>query len=192
MLAFLVLYRVGDVVAVNMVTPFLIKLGFSNSEIGAVSKGLGLAATIVGALGGGSLVAKLGLIRSLAIFGVLQGVTNLGYAALAAAGKKRLLLWAAVGVYNLASGLGMAASVALLMALCNRRYSATQFALLSAATGIAGRLVGATSGYAAQLLGWPLFFAATTLAAIPALALLPRIGDTIRGPKSLESRAKIN
>jgi PAT family beta-lactamase induction signal transducer AmpG len=178
-LAFLVLYRIGDIVAVNLAPVMLIEMKFSNSEIGAALKGLGLAATIAGALGGGSLVARWGLPRSLWIFGLLQGVTNLGYSALSALGKQHALMWTVVGIDNLAGGLGMAATVALLMALCDKRYSATQFAILSAATGVGGRLAGAGAGWAAQRLGWPIFFVATAAVALPGLALLPRLGEIV-------------
>ncbi|MSP59754.1 MAG: MFS transporter [Myxococcales bacterium] len=171
-LLFLTLYRVGDLVAATMVTPFLLDLGFRAGEIGAVNQGLGLAATIVGALGGGALATRLGLLRSLLLFGSLQALSNIGYAALAATGKSHLLLLLVVAVDNFATGLSIAAAVALLMALCNPRFSATQFALLTSASGALGRLLGAPSGFVARAVGWPLFFLLTVAVALPALALL--------------------
>ncbi len=171
-LAFITLYRVGDVVANVMVTPFLLSLSFTNSEVGVVYKIAGTSATIVGALGGGGIVARLGLYRSLFLFAFTQAAANLAYSALALAGHSTPLLWIAVGVDNLCTGLSIAALDAFLMALCNKRFSATQFALLASASGLAGRLVGASSGYLAGAVGWPLFFVSTMTLAVPAIVLL--------------------
>ncbi|MCS6781441.1 MAG: MFS transporter, partial [Geminicoccaceae bacterium] len=133
LLALVVLYKLGDAFAGNLTTAFLLRgPGFSLTEVGAVNKGLGLAATIAGALAGGALMTGLGLYRALLTFGLLQAVTNLGFVWLAAAGRDYAVMVAVVGLENLAGGMGTAAYVALLMALCDRRFSATQYALLSA------------------------------------------------------------
>jgi PAT family beta-lactamase induction signal transducer AmpG len=171
-LVFVTLYRFGDTVATAMVQPFLLSRGFSPSEIGTVNQGLGVGATIAGTLAGGALVRPLGLRRALFLFGALQAGANLGYAALATAGRNHALLLGAITADNLCNGLGIAASVAFLMSLCNRRFSATQFALLTSVSSLSGRLVGGASGWAAERLGWPAFFVATALVALPALALL--------------------
>jgi len=171
-LAFLTLYRLGDTVAVALLTPFLLRLGFSMSEIGTVNQGVGLFATIVGALVGGGLVERLGLYRALLIFGILQALTNAGYCLLALVGPHHALLVAAVAVDNLCTGLATAASVAFLLSLCNPRFSATQLSLLTSATGLAGRLLSASSGYLAARTGFAGFFALTIALALPALALL--------------------
>jgi PAT family beta-lactamase induction signal transducer AmpG len=171
-LLFVTLYRLGDTVAVALVTPFLLHLGFGNSEIGAVNQGVGLAATIVGTLIGGGLVERLGLYRALLTFGVLQALTNAGYCLLAVVGPHHTLLVVAVAVDNLCTGLATTASVAFLLSLCNPRFSATQFALLTSTAGLAGRLLAATSGYLAARTGFAGFFGLTIVLAAPALALL--------------------
>lgn len=171
LLAFVTSFRLADLIAAAMVTPFLLSLGFSNTEIGLVNKNVGIAATIVGALGGGVLVARYGLRRPLLVFGLLTPASTLAWSALAVAGKAHGVLFAAVAVHNLSVGLGIAALDALILSLCNRRYGATQYALLSSAAGFCGRLAAAGSGYAALRLGWPTFFATTAAAGVLAVAL---------------------
>jgi PAT family beta-lactamase induction signal transducer AmpG len=171
-LAIVMLYKVGDAFAGHLLIPFLMEMGFPRSEIGAVAKGLGLAATILGALLGGGLVAKLGLRRSLLAFGLLQAVANLLYALLAVTGRSHGLLVVSIGVDNLCGGLGTAAFVAYLMSLCNRRFTAFQYALLSGLSTVPGRVLGISSGVVAEAMGWPAFFLLTIAAAAPALALL--------------------
>jgi len=114
----------------------------------------------------------LGLYRSLLAFGVLQAVTNLGFMALAAAGKSYAMMVAVVATENVAGGMGTAAFVALLMALCDRRFSATQYALLSALASLGRVYVGPAAGVMAEAMGWGEFFFATFLIALPGIALL--------------------
>ena len=126
LLVLVVLYKLGDAFAGNLTTTFLLRgPGFSLTEIGAINKGFGLAATIVGALAGGAMMAKMRLYRALLLFGVLQALTNLGFLLLAASGKSYALMVAVIGLENLCGGMGTTAYVALLMALCDRRFSAT-------------------------------------------------------------------
>jgi len=173
LLALIVLYKLGDAFAGSLSTAFLIRgPGFSLTEVGVVNKWLGVIATIVGALAGGALMARLRLYRSLVLFGVLQAVTNLGYMLLALAGKSYVLMIAAVAAENLCGGMGTAAFVALLMAMCERRHSATQYALLSALAALGRVYVGPAAGAMAQSLGWPEFFFATFLIALPGVAML--------------------
>ena len=128
-LALIILYKIGDAFAGSLTTAFLIRgPGFSIGEVGAINKGLGLMATIFGALYGGVMLARLGLYRSLMIFGILQAISNLSFMVLAYAGKVYSIMVAAVAFENLAGGMGTAAFVAFLMALCDHRYTATQFA----------------------------------------------------------------
>ena len=169
LLAFIALYRLADLVAAAMSTPFLLALGFSNTEVGLVNKNVGIAATIAGALGGGALVARFGLRRPLLVFGVAVPLSNLFWAALAVAGKSRALLLVAVAAHDALVGCGIAALEALILGLCNRRYGATQYALLSAAAGLAGRLAATPSGALAARLGWPAFFAASAAAGVVAV-----------------------
>jgi len=173
MLALIVLYKLGDAFAGSLTTAFLIRgVGFSAAEVGAINKALGLVATIVGALAGGALMGKLGLFRSLLFFGVLQAASNLVFLALALLPKSYALMALAVVIENLCGGMGTTAFVALLMALCNVRYSATQFALLSALAAIGRVYVGPASGQMVAMLGWAPFFLSTFFIALPGVALL--------------------
>jgi PAT family beta-lactamase induction signal transducer AmpG len=171
-LTFVMLYRIGDTIAGGMVMPFLIKRGFSNSEIGYWNKGVGFAATVTGVMLGGGLVAKYGVRRCMLSFGVLLAVANTGYLALALHGKSVVLLAVAIGIDNVCGGMVDAAFAAFIMSLCNKSFSATQFALLSSASTFIGRLVSAGSGWLAATVGWPVFFGITIVAAFPSLFLL--------------------
>ncbi len=171
-LIIVMLYKLGDALANHMITPFLLGLDFTKTEIGVVQKLLGMAATIGGCAVGGLLVDRIGVIRSLIWFGLLQAVANLGYLALALVGKNHSVLVAAIGIDNVCNGLGTAALVAYLMSLCNRRFSATQYALLTSASTILGRLLGALSGIVIARIGWAGFFVASIGVAAPALLLL--------------------
>ena len=173
-LLLIVLYKLGDAFAGALSTTFLIRgAGFSPTEVGTVNKVLGLAATIVGALAGGTLMAGLGLFRSLMLFGVLQGISNLGFWLIAVGPHSVWLMALGVGLENLCGGMGTAAFVALLMGLCNQQFSATQFALLSALSAV-GRtyLAGPLTPPLVEWLGWPVFFILTVAIAAPGLLLL--------------------
>jgi len=173
-LLLIVLYKLGDAFAGALSTTFLIRgAGFTPEQVGWVNKVLGLVATIVGALAGGAIMARLGLYRSLMVFGLLQAISNLGYWLIAVSPQQLWLMAAAVGIENLCGGLGTAAFVALVMALCDRRFSATQFALLSALSAI-GRtyLAGPLTPPLVERMGWPGFFLVTVVIALPGLVLL--------------------
>ena len=173
MLALVVLYKLGDAFAGNLTTTFLLRgPGFSLTEVGAINKGFGLAATVFGALAGGALMAKMRLYRALLVFGALQALTNLGFMLLAASGKSYALMVTVIGLENLCGGMGTAAYVALLMALCDRRFSATQYALLSALSAVGRVYVGPVAGYLVAGFGWQPFFFFTFLIALPGLGLL--------------------
>jgi len=171
LIAFIASYRLSDMLAAAMVTPFLLKLGFSNTEIGLGNKNVGIAATIVGALGGGAVVARVGLWRPLFGFGLAMPLSNLAWACLALVGPSHAFLFGAVAVHNLVVGCGIACMEALVLASCNRRYGATQYALLSSAAGVAGRLAAAGTGLGAAWLGWPAFFVTTAVVGVAAVAL---------------------
>ncbi len=173
LLLLIVLYKLGDAFAGSLTTAFLIQgAGFSATDVGAINKALGLAATIAGALLGGAWMAGLGLYRALMLFGILQAVTNLGFMLLAMAGKSYPLMIAAIAAENLCGGMGTAAFVALLMALCDHRFSATQYALLSALSAVGRVYVGPVSGVLVAAIGWAPFFFVTFLIALPGIALL--------------------
>jgi len=172
-LLLIVLYKLCDAYAGTMTTPFLLRgVGFSATEVGTINKGLGLVSVIFGAMAGGTLMVRLGLFRSLMIFGILQALSNLSFILLAWIGKSYGMLIFAVAFENLSSGMGTASFVSLLMALCNQRYSATQYALLSSLSALGRTFIAPTSGYVVESLGWALFFLITALSAIPGLWLL--------------------
>jgi MFS transporter, PAT family, beta-lactamase induction signal transducer AmpG len=184
MLALLVLYKLGDAAALSLTTPFLLRgAGFSLEDVGYVNKGMGLAATIVGALFGGTLMVRLGLYRALLYFGILQAVSTLTFTWLAVIGKSYPLMIFAVGFENLASGMGTVAFVALLMAMCDHRFTATQYALLSALASFGRVYVGPAAGYATDPrylgLSWPAFFFCSSVVALPGLILLAWKRQTI-------------
>jgi PAT family beta-lactamase induction signal transducer AmpG len=173
LLLLIVLYKLGDAAAGSLSSAFLISgVGFTPGEVGAINKGLGLMATLAGALLGGGLLARLRLYRALWLFGLLQALTNLLFMALALAGHSYVMLLLAVAGENLAGGMGTVAFVALLMALCDRRYTAAQYALLSALAALGRVLLGPIAGYVVVLWGWPNFFLLTFVIALPGLGVL--------------------
>jgi MFS transporter, PAT family, beta-lactamase induction signal transducer AmpG len=203
-LVLIVLYKLGDAFAGSLMTPFLLKaMAYTPAEVGVVNKVLGLWLTIAGALVGGALMFKLGLWRSLMLFGVLQMASNLAFWWLAVGGKGTLgaltlpafdwgfvqlaaptpvdgALLTAVAFENLSGGMGTAAFVAFLMSLTNQRFTATQFALLSAFASIGRVWVGPLAGVLAESIGWPTFFIVSTIAALPALVLLWWLRASVR------------
>lgn len=179
-LLLIVLYKLGDAFAMSLTTTFLIRgVGFDAGEVGVVNKTLGLLATIVGALYGGILMQRLSLFRALLIFGILQGASNAGYWLLSITDKHMFSMAAAVFFENLCGGMGTAAFVALLMTLCNKSFSATQFALLSALSAVGRVYVGPVAGWFVEAHGWPTFYLFSVFAAIPGLILLLVCSQTL-------------
>jgi PAT family beta-lactamase induction signal transducer AmpG len=175
-LLLIVLYKLGDAFAGALTTVFLISgLGFSVSDVGVINKFIGLVMTIMGALLGGVLMFRIGLFYALLWFGLLQAITNLGFMVLAWYGKSYAGAVIVIGMENFAGGMGTAAFVALLMALCNHRYTATQFALLSALAAIGRVFVGPPSGHLVVWSGWTEFYFITFFAALPGLILLYKL-----------------
>jgi MFS transporter, PAT family, beta-lactamase induction signal transducer AmpG len=172
-LVFITLYKLGDALLSNMTTPFLLQIGFTKTDIGAIQVGMGLIATIVGALAGGSILSRIGINRSLWLFGILQAVSNFAYLFLSYAGKNYQAMVVAINIEQFCGGLGTAAFVAFLMSLCNQKFSATQYALLSSLMAVSRDILAAPGGAIAQTTGWPLFFIITIIAAVPGLLLLP-------------------
>ena len=172
LLALIVLYKVGDAVAASLQTAFLIGgMGFSVSEVGYV-KGLGIGATLIGALAGGVAMAKLGMVRSLLLFGLLQAVSNLGFMWLAWMGKSYMALTTSILVENVTGGMGTVAFVALIMSLCDHRYTATQFALLSSLEALGRVFSGRPSAELVEMVGWAQFFFWSFLVALPGIWLV--------------------
>ncbi len=172
LLILVILYKLPDAIAGAMTTPFLMDIGFAKTDIGVMNKGWGMIASILGGLAGGLIFARIGLYRSLWAFGILQGVSNLVFTALAIIGPSTFGLFCAVGIENLSGGMGTVAFVALLMSLTERRYSATQYALLSSLSAISVRISGPAAGHLAEAFSWPIFYGFSVLGAIPGLALL--------------------
>ncbi len=171
-LTLIILYKLGDAVAGALQTAFFIGgLGFAASDVGYV-KGIGIAATLFGALAGGLAMARLGLVRSLLLFGLLQAVSNLAFMVLAWMGKNYFALAISVIVENVTGGMGTAAFVALVMSLCDHRYTATQFALLSSLEALGRVLSGRPSAELVALVGWAEFFFISFLLALPGVWLV--------------------
>ncbi len=173
-LAFLLFYKIDVVMAVALTTPFMLDLGFSNTDIGAVTKSVGLVATIVGSLAGGALMVPLGLYRSLWIFGLVQGISTAAFICLAHVGHVYSAMVTAIAAENFCSGLGNTAYFAFMMSMCNKRFTATQFALFSSFMAFTRVVGGAPTGFLVKALGWQNFYVVCIFAMIPGLLLLFR------------------
>ena len=171
-LVFVLIHKIGDTLA-NLTLRLLFQdLGFTNDEVAFYDVGIGFAALLVGVFVGGILYARLGMKRSVLVSLVLMAVSNLSFAALAAAGHTNIGMAAAVGFENFASGIGGVTVVAYLSALCNLRFTATQYALLSALASIAGRfLTGTSAGALIDAMGYVNFYLLTTVIALPGVVL---------------------
>ena len=175
MLAFILAYKIGDTMASAMTTPFYLDIGFSKSEIGAVVKIFGFWATIVGGITGGVIMLRLGINRALWIFGFLQAISTAGFAVLARIGYSIPALSGVIAFENLSSGMGTAAFIAFMASITNKRFTATQYALLSSLMGIPRVLASAPTGLLAKNFGWLNFFIFCTLIAVPGMLLLFKI-----------------
>jgi MFS transporter, PAT family, beta-lactamase induction signal transducer AmpG len=171
-LLFVLIHKIGDTLA-NLTLRLLFKdLGFSNDEVAFYDVGIGFVTLLIGIFVGGAIFARLGMNRSVLISLVLMAVSNLSFAALAAAGHSNIGMAAAVGFENFASGIGGVTVVAYLSALCNLRFTATQYALLSALASIAGRFfTGTTAGLAIDTMGYVNYYLVTTFIALPGVFL---------------------
>jgi PAT family beta-lactamase induction signal transducer AmpG len=174
-LTFILFYKIGDTMASAMTIPFYIDIGFSKTEIGTVVKLFGFWATIFGSLIGGIVMIRMGINRSLWIFGFLQAASTAFFAVLAQIGHSVYALSAVIAFENLSSGMGTAAYVAFMASITNKKFTATQYALLSSLMGIPRVIASAPTGFLAKHLGWEIFFIACTLIAIPGMLLLFKI-----------------
>lgn len=172
LLCFIMLYKFADAFMGIMTGPFLIETGFTKVEIGTVVKLFGLWAAIAGSFAGGALVFRLGLIRSLWICGIAQMLTNLAFVGQVWLGVNLEYLAVCISLENFCGGMGTAAFVAFLSRLCNRQFTATQYALLSSVASLGRTLFSSYSGVTAGWLGWEGFFIFSTVLALPALVLL--------------------
>lgn len=182
-LAFLVLYKLGDNMATALSTPFYMDLGFSLTEIGLVAKNAALWPAVFGGLLGGAIMLRVGINRALWLFGVVQLVSILGFAILAEAGPILWLLALVIGFEYLGVGLGTAAFVAFIARTTNRRYAATQLALFTALAALPRTLVNAATGVIVEAIGWTSFFLLCTLIAVPGMLLLFKVAPWHERPE---------
>ncbi len=171
-LAFILFYKIGDTMASAMTIPFYLDIGFSKTQIGAVVKLFGFWATVAGTLIGGVIMLRLEINRSLWIFGFLQAVSTAGFAVLARVGNSLPLLSTVIAFENLSSGMGTAAFIAFMASITHKKFTATQYALLSSLMGIPRVMASAPTGFFAKNMGWVSFFIACTLIAAPGMLLL--------------------
>jgi len=171
-LLFVLVHKIGDTIANLMIRDLLVTLGFTKPEILAGDVWVGFVALLAGIFVGGILYAKLGMKRSVLVSLILMGISNLSFAGLAAAGHSMPVLAFAIGFENFASGIGGVTVVAYLSALCDLRFTATQFALLSAGAAILGRFItGTTAGALIEGMGYVNFYLLTTVLALPGILL---------------------
>jgi PAT family beta-lactamase induction signal transducer AmpG len=182
-LAFILLYKIGDTMASAMTTPFYLDIGFSKTEIGAVVKLFGFWATIVGGLLGGIFMIRLGINQSLWIFGFLQAISTACFAVLAHVGHSLPTLSWVIGFENFSSGMGTAAYAAFMASITNKKFTATQYALLTSLMGVPRVMASAPTGFIAKNLGWEAFFIFCTLIAIPGMLLLLKFAPWVSKPK---------
>jgi PAT family beta-lactamase induction signal transducer AmpG len=174
-LAFVFFYKLADNLGGSLLRPFLVDMGYSEVHRGVALGTIGLVGTIAGTLIGGAWTTVLGLGRALWVFGVVQIVSNVGYVLVARAGEPNVaLMYGAIGFEQVTQGLGTGAFGVLLLRLTQKRFSATQFALLSSLFSIPRVIAGPISGFSVYAMGWEMFFWLSMVAGIPGLMLLAR------------------
>jgi PAT family beta-lactamase induction signal transducer AmpG len=183
-LLFALLYKFGDAIGGTMARPFFVEIGFTGPEIFGVTKSFGVAATILGGIIGGVVVARYGLFKSLLIGGILQAITNVLFTWQAWAGHDIVVLTIAISADNFTGALGSIAFVAYLSSLCTAGMAGTQYALLTSLMAFGRTVMSSGSGWLAQEASWPAFWSLTALLAIPGLLLLLWIwrltGESVR------------
>lgn len=191
-LLFILLYKVGDTMASSMTTPFYLGIGYTKTEIGAIVKLFGTWATILGGLIGGIMMVRLGIVKSLWIFGILQAVSTFGFSVLAALSSSfaaspinqpavalfssaQLYLTIVITVENITGGMGTTAYAAFMASITNKKFTATQYALLSSLMGVPRVILSAPTGFMAKNMGWFAYFLFCTIIAIPGMLLLLKL-----------------
>lgn len=172
LLAFILLYKLGDALASNLATPFYLKMGFTTQEIGVAVKLIGFWALMAGIGLGGILTLRLGVKRGLMLFGIFQGASTATFAILTQTGPDTTWLAVVVCLEKFADGMGTAALVGFMATLTDRRFTATQFALLTALAAVPRVIISSFTGYMQDYLGWAMFFIVCSLSAIPGLLLI--------------------
>ncbi len=180
LLAIVLLYRLGELAIYAMIKPYWVDRGYSPAEIGTITAVIGVIVSILGAIAGGAIVARIGLYRAMLWLGAAQILSNLGYAIVATTHAGRWAIYAAAIVENIGYGLGTGAFLAFLMAICDRERAATEYAMLTAAFGLTRVVIGTPSGWIAQNAGYPAYFWLTVFLGIPGLLLVPFVREQIR------------
>jgi PAT family beta-lactamase induction signal transducer AmpG len=170
-LVFILVYRMGDAISGGMASPFYVRLGFSNDEIASVAKMFGVIASMTGIAAGGAFAFRLGVSRALVAAGVIHALGNLAFILQAYAGHDLHALMLTIFVENFTGGLVSAAFVGYLSTLCHPAFTATQYALFTSLTAVPRNFLASGAGWLAEQLGWPAFFAAAFVAALPGIAL---------------------
>lgn len=180
LLAIVLCYRLGELAIYTMIKPYWVDRGYSPAEIGTITAVIGVIVSILGAIAGGAIVARIGLYRAMLWLGAAQILSNLGYAIVATTHAGRWAIYAAAIVENIGYGLGTGAFLAFLMAICDRERAATEYAMLTAAFGLTRVLIGTPSGWIAQNHGYPFYFWLTVFLGIPGLLLVPFVKGRLR------------
>ncbi len=180
LLGLVMVFKLGDAFALKLFTPFMMDVGFSKSDIALVVKAVFTTSGLIGAVLAGLWMVRLGLLRSMLLFGIMQAVSNLAYYVLALTGKNTVVMVIAVFIENLTHAMGNTAVVALMMALCEVRFSAFQYALLSTLSQLPRYGLGWPAGWVADHAGWPTYYVVSFLLGIPGLAIVWLLRDRIR------------
>lgn len=178
-LALILLYRLGDNALTPMIRPYWVTRGFSATEVGNVTTTLGMICTILGAIAGGAFVSRFGIYRGLLVLGIVQMLSNFAYALVATTDAGRPAMYGAAIIETFCGGLGTAAFLSFLMAICDRDNAATEYAMLSALFAVSRTFAFAFSGWFAESLGFANYYWLTAALALPALALLLMIRDRL-------------
>jgi PAT family beta-lactamase induction signal transducer AmpG len=186
-LLFILLYKLGDTMASAMTMPFYLEIGFSKTEIGVVAKGTGLAANLIGMAIGGAMTLRWGIGKCLYIFGVLQALSTAFFSLLVNTGPDLGWLSFVIGFENFSGGTGTAAFIAYMATQTNKKFTATQYALLTSLIGIPRTILSAPTGYLAETWGWSFFFIFCALIAIPGMILLFKL---VPWGSSMDSNSK--
>ena len=172
MILVVVAFKIGDAFSQKLFTPFMMDTGFTKTEVALIAKSVFTAGSLGGAVLGGILMVRMGLVRSMLVFGLLQAASNLLYCVLAAVGKSYAIMIAAVLIEHVAAAMGSIALVALIMALCDPRYSAFQYAILSALAVLPRYALGFPAGWVADHGGWVTYYLVSVALAVPGLGMV--------------------
>ncbi|HXH90083.1 MAG TPA: MFS transporter [Thermoanaerobaculia bacterium] len=187
LLAIVLLYRLGELAIYAMIKPYWVDRGYSPAEIGTITAVIGVIVSILGAIAGGAIVARIGLYRAMLWLGAAQILSNLGYAIVATTHAGRWAIYVAAIVENIGYGLGTGAFLAFLMAICDRERAATEYAMLTAAFGLTRVVIGTPSGWIAQNAGYPAYFWLTVVLGIPGLLLVPFVREQLAAKQAVVS-----